>query len=148
MKNLLIGLATIITASSSMACMGGDTIQVIVENNGVKTVMANYNKKTGARTYLNAGVSFILAMKAHGGSACTTEKATDCTQLSQMDNDDVVFIMVSKNAEAKARAKSVSEVTVNEHMATAKGAGLDIGENQMPIEKDSVGAVVMGCSQK
>ena len=79
MKNLLIGLATLITASTSIACMGGDTIQVIVEENGVQTVVANYSKKTGNRTYLNENVSFILAMKAHGGGACTSQKATDCT---------------------------------------------------------------------
>jgi hypothetical protein len=149
MKNLLIGLATLVATSSSLACMGGDSIQVIVETDGVKTVVASYNKRSGDRTYVNEDVSLVLAVTADGDTACSSQKGTDCSQLKQMNKTDVVFIVLRKD-QGKARAKSISEVTVDRHMAVAKDGmpSLDIGQNQMPIEKDSNGMMIMECSQK
>ena len=89
MKNLLAVLVTMISMSSVFACPGGDLIQLVLQKGeGKKLLAVEYNKMTGARTYMSTEIRSIQAVMFGDESACTT---ASCEQLQILQGRRVQF---------------------------------------------------------
>lgn len=142
MKKLLAALVTMMAVSSVFACPGGDLIQVKISMpDGSTMLIANYNKRTGQRTFLNSKIKEIQAVVEDGSSVCV---AAGCEQLVQMQN--VAMVQFIARMENLAATVPVANVTIDQNMATAKGGftmpGQAIGVN------DADGNMIYNCSKK
>ena len=152
MKNLLAVLVTMISMSSVFACPGGDLIQLVLQKGeGKKLLAVEYNKMTGARTYMSTEIRSIQAVMFGDESACTT---ASCEQLQILQGRRVQFQIEFQSGQVVN--KTITSLTVNPNQGHAKvfqpGMMADTATTAegaaAMIELDINGAEILSCSTK
>ena len=142
MKKLLGVLVTMMAVSTVFACPGGDLVQVTVEDAGKTLVAANYNIRTGIRTFVSSRVKSMATGLIDGSSACTSD---DCEQLIQMGEGRRVQFVVTLD-DGRVLRKTIAGVKINMNNPVAK-AGPPIPGSSIGVQ-DSEGQMILNCSKK
>lgn len=151
MKKLLTVLVTFMSVSSALACPGGGLIQVkSFTRDGQVVLLADYNMRTGMRTFLSSRVKSIRAHAPGVDSVCVE---AGCEQLIQMQNTEIVQFLIELHGGGFA-AVPIKDVTIDQNMAVPKSSPPMMGGviSQLDIGSMSVsdvdGKLILKCSKQ